>query len=148
MSATNFWQISKMCATCKAYGNDYLLRIYFFSLILEGFQNTCTVQNQPNLFVLVIELQQHVLNLMGRQVKKEKNKNMVITHQSRPSMPHHAHHPSPNCLRSNLSFKDQPWTSISSNSSAMFPWLWLCYSVIPCLKEGLNCNNSIPHCSK
>lgn len=80
MSATNFWQISKMCATCKAYGNDYLLRIYFFSLILEGFQNTCTVQNQPNLFVLVIELQQHVLNLMGRQVKKERKKKTWSLH--------------------------------------------------------------------
>lgn len=63
----------------KAYGKDYLLRIYFFSLILEGFQNACSVQNQPSLFVLVVKLQQHVLNLTGRQAKAENNKAMIIT---------------------------------------------------------------------
>lgn len=62
-----------MCGT-DAYGKDYLLRIYFFSLILEGFQNTCTVQNQPHLFILVIKLQQHVFNLLGRQAKKARKK--------------------------------------------------------------------------
>lgn len=87
-------------------------------------------------------------NGMTRTKKDPTTPKKALHSQSRPSMPHHAHHPPPRCLRSNLSFKDQPWTSISSNSSAMFPWLWLCYSVIPCLKEGLNCNNSIPHCLK
>lgn len=51
--------------------------------------------------------------------KKQKE----LHYESRPSMPHHAHRAPPRCLRSNLSFKDQPWTSITSNSSAMFPWL-------------------------
>lgn len=35
-------------------------------------------------------------------------------------------------------------SDINSNSSVMFPWLWLCSCVIPCLKEGLIYNNSIP----
>lgn len=37
---------------------------------------------------------------------------------------------------------------INSNPSVLFPWLWLCNPVIPCLKEGLIYNNSIPHCCK
>lgn len=40
-----------------------LLGVYPFPLVLEGFQKMSSVQDEPDLFFLVIKFHQHVLNL-------------------------------------------------------------------------------------
>lgn len=54
----------------------YLLGVYFFTLFLKSLQNVVAVQHKSNLFVLVVQLHQHVLNLKTSKEEGKKKKSV------------------------------------------------------------------------